>query len=134
MSNKPLDAIGFDSARGMGKHDFVKSTSGIYIPFDASHLSNVTSNVPNGAPPLTLDGLLEAIKALKKITEDPEKITHAHCGTRYLDALKQSVSQAEMRGGFAAAFGFRFTLDPGLPPDVIEYRNFRDEVVYADSL
>jgi len=26
MSDKPLDAIGFDSSRGVGKHDFVKSS------------------------------------------------------------------------------------------------------------
>jgi hypothetical protein len=134
MSDKSLDATGFDSSRGMGKHDFVESPSGLHVPCDASDFSNVTSNVANIAPAFSLDRLLEAIQALKKIAEDPEKITHAHCGSRYLAALMERVSQAEMRGGFASAHGFRFTLDPDVPPEVIEYRNFKNEVVYADSL
>jgi Zn finger protein HypA/HybF involved in hydrogenase expression len=27
MSDKPIDATGFDSSRGVGKHDFVKSST-----------------------------------------------------------------------------------------------------------
>jgi hypothetical protein len=134
MSDKPHDVIGFDSARGVAKHGFVRSPSGVYMPFDASRLSNVTSNMSDAAPRFTLDELLEALKALKKITHDPTQITHAHCGARYMEALKAQVSKFEMRGGFAATHGFRFNLDPEVPPDVIEFRNFNDQVVYAECL
>jgi len=127
MSDKPLDAIGFDSARGVGKHDFVKSP----------HLAaNPTNTVSGTVPVLSLDDLTKAVAVLKKQI-DPMDIDHADCGTEYWDALTKRIPTALSLQSINTLLwipGFHIHVSSDVPPDVIEFKNKEGLVVYADCL
>jgi hypothetical protein len=135
MSDKPLDAIGFDSARGVGKHDFVRSPRQI-LPerFSPGSITNIISGQP---PVFSLDALTHA-NAVLKTQIDPMEIDHADCGADYWDALAKHVP-TRLRPAAINVFlgmfdGFRIRVDTDIPSDVIEFKNKDGAVVYADCL
>ncbi|MCE9565772.1 MAG: hypothetical protein K8U57_27420 [Planctomycetes bacterium] len=120
MTDKPLDCIGLQSTRHIGKHDFRQRN----IP---------TTNAMESLTPMALGSLDAAVKMLKDHEQQARRSPASGKATEaFLNKLKASVAPIPEVSpvDVCSFFGFPIHLANDLPPGVMaEFRNADGEVV-----